>query len=200
MAKNTNLILVCSILSGAAIFFSIRYRNILHQKAKLGFALDEANQQLQSLREQLELRKELTAELKEEKSALSGSLKEAEGRIFRLQAKNSGAQERIVSLLKDIKELQEEIARTKEDKNQLEQKLSISGERNARLDARLNSIPELKKAIKELKLQMRKAYPKPALKIKRYREEIFEGNSGYLIKDGVVTYRPRFKIKVESAR
>lgn len=31
-------------------------------------------------------------------------------------------------------------------------------------------------------------------------KEIFEGNFGYLIKDGVAAYRPRFKIRVESAR
>jgi len=200
MAKNTNLILVCSILLGAAIFFSLRYRNIIHQKAELEFQLKRTNQQLQSLGEQLALQKELTTELKEEKSALSGSLQEAESKISRLEEKNAGAQERIVSLLKDIKGLQGEITWAKEEKNQLKQKLSILGDRNARLDARLSSIPELKKAIKELKLQMRKAYPKPALKTKRDREEIFEGNSGYLLKDGVATYRPRFKIKVESAR
>jgi len=200
VAKNTNLILVCCILLGAAIFFSIRYRNIIHQEAKLEFQLKRANQQLQSLGEQLALQKELTTGLKEEKSALSGSLKEAEGKISRLEEKNAGARERIVSLLKDIKGLQEEIARSKEEKNQLEEKLSISEERNARFDASLSSIPELQKAIKELKLQMRKAYPKPALKTKGYREEILAGNSGYLLKDGVAAYRPRFKIKVESAR
>lgn len=200
MAKNTNVILVYSILLGAAIFFSIRYRNIIHQKAELEFQLKRANQQLRSLGEQLALQKELTTELKQEKSALSGSLQEAEGKIFRLEEKNAGAQERIVSLLKDIKGLQEKITWSKEEKNQLEEKVSILGERNARLDTKLSSIPELKKAIKELKLQMRKIHPKPALKIKRYSEEVFEGNSGYLIKDGVATYRPRFTIKVESAR
>lgn len=200
MVKNTNVILVCSILSGAAIFFSLRYRNIIHQKARLEFQLSEANQQLQSLGEQLALQEELTTGLKQEKSALSGSLQEAEGKIFRLEEKNAGAQERVTFLLRDIKGLQGEITRAKEERNQFEEKLSILGERNARLDAKLSSIPELKKAIKELKLQMRKIHPKPALKTKRYSKEIFEGNSGYLIKDGVATYRPRFTIKVESVR
>jgi chromosome segregation ATPase len=200
MNKNTTLILVCSILLGAAIFSSLRYRNIIHQKAKLEFQLSEATQRLQSLGEQLALKEELTRELREEKSALSGSLKDAEGKISRLEEENAGAGESVVSLLKGIKGLQEEITRAKEDKNQLEEKISILGERNARLDTKLSSIPELKKAIKELKLQMRKKHPKPALKIKRHSEEVFEGNFGYLIKDGVATYRPWFTIKVESAR
>ena len=189
------------LLLGALIASYLRYRNIVKEKAGIESQLSETRIQVGFLDGRLKQEKELAKNLEEERSLLANNLKEAESKISQLDIKYVQAQEHIFSLTKELRDLEGENSRAKEEKVRWEEKLSALEERDARLDKRMHSIPELKKAIKELKIEMRKSRLKFASTVRPLKRlEIIEGNSGFMVKEGLSTYRPRLKIKVEPAQ
>lgn len=178
-------------MAGAFIFSTIRYAGLLQVRARLASELTETKRQQGILEGQLKQDEEHIASLNEEKALLLGSLKETQEKVLKANQKNAQNEERIFSLVKELDILQKE-------KVSLEEKITNAAAQNAALNERLHSIPELKKAIRELKIQMRNSRLsfKPHLKP---RQEITEGNAGYIIKDGIPTYRQRIKIEVKPA-
>ncbi|MCM8758006.1 MAG: hypothetical protein NC903_02975, partial [Candidatus Omnitrophica bacterium] len=88
--------------------------------------------------------------------------------------------------------LEEENLSLKQENRQLIESIDKLTIEKGSLEKKLNSIEELKKILKELK---RKIYLEN-LRIKREKELIFEGNRGYIIKDGKPTLRAKVKIEV----
>ncbi len=77
-------------------------------------------------------------------------------------------------------------------------------EEKENLEARLHSLKELKKAIREIKLERRQEKVQKTLVKKQQQKEIdaqklAQGNCGYLIKDGQSLYPPKVKIEVSPA-
>lgn len=202
MSKN-KLTLAFFLLFLAVIFLSLRYINIVHQKARIESQLAETKRQIGFLEGQLKEEEELRQKLKEEKVLLVNSLNDAQGKITQLSLGNTQAQEHIFSLIREIKGLEKENLKINEDKARLEDRLCTLEGRNAQMEARLHSIPELKKALKELKNEMRQSHSKFRsgfeTKTKSAQEEAgnLMGNLGFIIKNGVSTYRPRIKIEVK---
>ena len=193
MKKNI-LVLIFSLMIGAVIFSVVRYIAVSQAKARLEYELSQAKEHAWFLEGQLKQDEELISGLNEEKRLLTDTLKEKESRISKLEQKNTQSQEHIFSLVNEI-----EGARKQRDKTMND--LSVSQEKLRELQTRLQSIPELKKAIKEVRLQMRNRLPKtnhrPAT-LGRISEA--ESNLGYLLRNGVSTFKPRIKIEVTPAQ
>jgi DNA repair exonuclease SbcCD ATPase subunit len=85
----------------------------------------------------------------------------------------------------------------------LKTRLAASTEEKDRMTATLNSIDELKKAIKDLRLRTRRARRSGTITIaadtKKQVEEITLGNQGFIIKNGKLTYPSRVKIEVQAS-
>lgn len=192
--KKNMLVLIFSLMIGAVIFSGVRYMAVSQAKARLEYELSQVKEHAWFLEGQLKQDEELISGLNEEKRLLTDTLKEKESRVSQLEQKNTQHQEQIFSLVNEI-----EGARKQRDKTMKD--LSANQEKLRELETKLQSIPELKKAIKEVKTQMRnrrlKANPR-SVPLGRISEA--EINFGYLLKDGVSTYKPRIKIEVTPAQ
>lgn len=192
--KKNMLVLIFSLMIGAVIFSAVRYIAVSQAKARLEYELSQVKEHAWFLEGQLKQDEELISGLNEEKRLLTDSLKEKESRVSQLEQKNTLNQEHIFSLVNEI-----EGARKQRDKTMKD--LSAASEKLREVQIRLQSIPELKKAIKEIKMQMRNRRLKtnhrsaPPGQISEA-----ESNFGYLLKDGVSTYKPRIKIEVIPAQ
>ncbi len=198
MKKNI-LVLVFFLMAGAFIFSVIRYAAALQANSRLESSLNETKDQVSSLDGRIKDKEALISRLSEEKSLLLDSLKDANGKISEANQKNAQNEERIFSLAKELDALEKESLKTKEEKVSLEEKIAQLEAQNAALDGRLHSFPELKKAIKELKIQMRKSRIASAPQ-RKSRKEVIGGNSGYIIKDGIPTQRHQIIIEVKPAQ
>ncbi|TAN62762.1 hypothetical protein EPN16_00945 [bacterium] len=192
--KKNMLVLIFSLMIGAVIFSVVRYIAVYQAKARLEYELSQVKEHAWFLEGQLKQDEELISGLNEEKRLLADTLKEKESRISQLEQKNTQSQEHIFSLVNEI-----EGARKQRDKTMKD--LSANQEKLRELQARLQSIPELKKAIKEVRMRTRnrrlETNHRPA-PLGRISEA--ESNLGYLLRNGVSTYKPRVKIEVTPAQ
>lgn len=192
--KKNMLVLIFSLMIGAVIFSAVRYLAVSHAKTRLEYELSQVKEHAWFLEGQLKQDEELISGLNEEKRLLTDTLKEKESRVSQLEQKNTQNQEHIFSLVNEI-----EGARKQRDKTMKD--LSAKQEKLRELETKLQSIPELKKAIIEVKTRMRnrrlKANPRSVAPGWISEAEI---NCGYLLRDGVSTYKPRIKIEVIPAQ
>ena len=203
MTKKTIFLLGCLFVFGG-FFFALRYINLIQEKKKVEFQLKEVKVQVAFLEGNFKQETELRQKLDEEKTTLTASLKGAEETIADLNAKNAQSQEHLFSLIKEIEAMESSNSRVKEEMTQTQEKLDALLGRNIELEARLSSVPELKKAMRELKLKMKKTSYNYKLKPMQFKEkrlpwdeENMDGNSGFIIKNGVPTYKGRVKIEVK---
>lgn len=205
--RNKVIFLIISLIF-AAIFFGMRYARLLQDKVKIERQLAETRREVGFLEGRLREEKELRQQLSREKELLASSLKDAEETIAQLNEKNAQAQEHIFSLVKEVNVLDDRNAMVREELTQLKEELNALEAENTQLETRLHSIPELKKAIKEVKLQMRNLRVKPKAASRRpeikkdgeyryFSAESIDGNSGFIVKDGIPTYKTRVKIEVK---
>lgn len=181
MLKNIALIL----LLGIAAFSMVKYVSELKARYMLQDSLTQAQGQIaallqekQNLLQDLKKEKELNEQLELKITNLKDYLRASKNRISRLFQSNARNQE----ALEDIN--------TRSSILKAENRALIESRRrfyleNEEFKSKLNSVVELKKAIKELKIKNRKA---------------LEGNRGFLIKDGQSTTSDKIKIEVIPAQ
>lgn len=210
-----NLILAF-VASGLCAFFVFRYVDLLHTKAKIELELTQAVRQVGFLGAQLKDEKGKVESLNQEKSALKQGLDESEAKVSRLNSEKLEAESHIFSLISEIQGLERKVDGIIEEKTKIEENLEILEGKNSRMEATLNSIPELKKEIRNLKRKRKMPELTPKFELKELSlpkavrkekteslsaERIFgapeeDGNSGFIVKDGESTYRKRLKIEV----
>jgi len=200
------------LLLAITVFSVFKYVSVLNEKDELSNTLNQVKKQItalekekQNLLETLKKEKEIQQKLAERNSELKENLKA--GKI------------RLTKLFRDVREKQRSIEQLNskppilktentalDDKNKaladkvdkLKAKLRQVSQENESLKAKLSSIAELKKALRELKIQVRKV-SKVSTEIKPKTQEykkIVEGNRGFLLKDGKLTYPARVRIEV----
>lgn len=181
-------------MTGAVIFSVLRYIAVFQAKARLEQELSRTKKHAGILEGQLRQDEQLIGSLNEEKRSLADTLKEREAKISQLELKNTQNQEQIFSLVSEIEDTRKQRDKTMQD-------LSLNQDKLKGLETKLQSIPELKKAIRELKIQMRKPRPKakPRFALSAQISEA-ENNFGYLVRDGASTYEPWVKIEVKPAQ
>ena len=77
----------------------------------------------------------------------------------------------------------------------MEARLDEISKEKASLEARMHSLNELKRQIKEVRKELWQQ------KVEKWHQEglIPDGNKGFITKNGMITYRPKIKIEVISA-
>ena len=104
-----------------------------------------------------------------------------------------------------------ELNKTKQELDAIQKKLAASEAENSKLvsekkalEARFHSLKELKKAIRQVKIEMRDERRQQSLAKRQLQKEVnvtnlIMGNRGLLCKDGKSTYKPTVKIEVHQA-
>lgn len=183
-AKNLLIILLLSITA----FSMIRYISELKSKYRLQDSLNQAqneiaglSQEKQNLLKEIEKEQVLKEELIQKNSNLKDYLRASKNRMTRLFQDND-------QVRKDLDETQANFSILKAENRALIDSRKRIYLENEQFKAKLSSITELKKAIRELKTKKRQALVLTA-----------EGNRGFVIKDGQPTISDRLKIEVVPA-
>jgi len=198
--KNKEIIknMLIAFLATLAIFSAFRYISALKEQCLLTDGIREANEQVavlenqnQNLLQQLEKEKAAQEELIQKNSQLKDIL--------------AASKDRLAGLFKDATTLNSQVALLKaentaltEQREKLKAQLAQSHQENEQLNEKLNSIAELKKAIRQIKKKMHTVATK-IQETANKKEIIVEGNRGFIIKDGEAIYPAKVKIEVAPA-
>lgn len=203
--KNSKVILIAFLfLSGITIFSLFKYLWSLKEKYDLLDRLNKIKEQVsmleterQNLLQTLEKEKELQLQLSEENTGLKESLRTSEEKLTQLNLNFTQAQTAIEQLNSEIAMLKTESTSLKEERDNLHTQLIRLIKEKDSFRARLGSLVELKKAIKELKKQVYKVGID--LKQRVATEKVVEGNRGFLFRNGKPTHPAKVKIEVTPA-
>ena len=190
-------VIVIALLTGITLFSVFKYLTTLNEKNDLLKNLNQVKGQIMSLElekqnllQTIDKEKESQKALTDENATLKDELKN----LAQVDESLQNSQKTIEQLTSQIALSKAENTALREEKNRLSLKLTqVSQEKDA-LRARLSSVPELKKTIKEVKVQVRKA--KAVMREIAHKRRVIEGNRGYLMKNGKPTF-PVSKIKIE---
>jgi len=122
-----------------------------------------------------------------EKNTLDLQLKDTLAQLKQVTDELNNTKGRVVTLEKTNSDL---IAIQQE----LQDKVGVIAKEKEVLEAKLNSLDELKKAIRDLKIKLRQE--RIAARQQRQEQQIIEGNHGYLVYQGVSTIKGKIKIEV----
>lgn len=187
-------IVLTVMLVSITLFSVFKYLLILKEKYVLLKSLDEAKGQVLALEQAIDKEKEIQNALSQENLALKNELKANIDKLTQLDADLLNAQKSIEELTAQITLAKAENTALREEKDNLALGLTQVSQERDTLKARLNSLPELKKRIKEVKLEIRKT--KAVVREITKERRVIEGNRGFLVKNGESTY-PITKIKIE---
>jgi regulator of replication initiation timing len=183
--KNIAIILLLSV----AIFSMFKYLNELKARCKLQDSLFKAQdeivvltQEKQNLLQELGKEKGLNEQLTSRNSSLKKYLKASKNRISRLFRDSS----KVCASLEDTRT---KFSILKAENWVLIEQRKRAYVENEQFKAKLSSVIELKKAIRELRSRKRKV-PAP----------VAGGNRGFLIRDGQPTTQEKVKIEVVPAQ
>jgi len=204
--KNLKFALV-ALLIGITIFSAVQYGSSLQEKYRLrqalsqlkseAKALEDENKQLQ---ETLRQDKELQDALSQQNADLKDYLKASKKRMSKLFSGLKQAEKTLDRLETQQEELKSENKALIRSRSNLKADFSATAKENEELKARMNSLAELKKAIRELKHRVHSAKGKIEQKTaKAIRNEPIDGNRGFVIKDGKPTQSAKIKIEVAPA-
>jgi len=198
--KNYRVILV-ALLIGITIFSAFKYVSSLKERYDLISAVKQMKDEVASLEGEKQLlsqelgqEKDFKEQLNTENVVLKQSLQASEDKLLKLSSDFVLVQNELEQLSSQLAALKEDNFLLKEEKDNLNVQISQVTQERDNFQTRLSSIAELKKAIRDLKRQMRKVNVEIEEKIRYNR--VTEGNRGFIIKDGKATYPARIKIEV----
>lgn len=192
-AKNIVIILLLTI----SLFSVYKFISSLREKYELMNSLNLAKQQVtvledekQNLLREIEKDKKLRQKLTQQNLELKDYLKAGKARMGKLFKVYEGTQETIEQLNSKFSLLKAENTAIITDKELLSKE-------NEALKIKLNSVIELKKAMRELRKQAQKV----GIQIIKKTDvrKTLEGNQGYVIKDGKLNNPAKVKIEVVPA-
>jgi chromosome segregation ATPase len=193
---------------GIAGFCMYQYIVSMRENLTLQSQLDQVQQDLRelevvrnNLNADLERTRESEKALILENTGLKDQVKTDQAKFTTLEATIQEAQANINALNAQISLAKEENTALITEVGGLKDKLSVVAQKNDQMEATLNSVAELKKAIKALKRKTRAARRAAPVKAvadaKKQVQEITLGNLGFLIKNGTITTPSRVKIEVQ---
>lgn len=201
--RHYNKILI-SFLIGVSLFSIFKYVSSLKEKYALLSTVNKTKDQLktlefqkQNLLQEIEEEKKLQQKLIQENSEIKDDLKATDEELTKLNSDFIQADKNIEELSSQISVLKTENMALNDEKDKLKLKVNEISQEKESLKIRLSSIQELKKAIREIKQQMRKVTRGVKHKVKK--EETHEGNRGFLLKEGKPTYPAKVRIEVHPA-
>ncbi len=174
--KNYKTVLI-AVLIGITLFSVFKYIVTLKQNQDLTYTVNEARKQISNL---ITDKEKLLTTIESQKQALGALTEENSGlkdKLNKVDAELAAAQQKVAELNAEAQTLRDD---------------------NAAMKTRLSSIKELKKAIREIKIQMRQT--KVAVLKKADMDKLLDGNRGFLIRDGKSTYPSKIRIEVSPAQ
>jgi len=202
--KNNKTALLVALMAGITIFSAYKYivsikekYDLTHQLNDVKTQADALSKEKQNLLQTLEKEKKLNQQLFQENSGLQNSLKLSTEKVNQLENDLTLTQRAVEELNSQATALQVENTKIKADNAGLQNNLTSISQENENLKVKLSSITELKKAMGELKSQMRKVRHQIQKKIDT--EQIQEGNRGFVVKQGKSTFPAKVKIEVNPA-
>lgn len=182
--KKWGLIIGGILLVGLTVFSAVHYYNLLDQNRILQRLVRSYEKKLTDL----ELaKKAMEEQLTQEKYALDQQLKEAQEQLKQVTDELSVAKNKVTTLERTNSNLWEM-------QKELQDKVDLIVKDKEALEAKFNSLEDLKKAIRDLKDKLRQE--RIAQRKAKKTKQIVEGNKGYLIYRGVSTSKGKFKIEV----
>jgi len=222
-------VLIIVFLLGATIFSVSSYVAIMVEKRSLASNLEKnkaeviaLTDQNQKLLQSLEKEKKQAADLIEMNLLYKANMKAGSRRMDRLFSDLNKVTKSAEELSSQMSVLKAENAAIRSEDDILKSELVQIRNQNDELNAKLNSLAELKKAIKDLKRQKRRIAPlikktapvnnevvEPKAEIVKKEETadkkpsqekvVFDGNQGYIIKNGKPVAVSAIKIEVNPA-
>jgi len=197
-------VILSILLIAATAFISFKYIQSLNEKNALLNSLNDIKKEAkalenekQNLLQTLEKEKEALQEAARENAGLKDTLKANQDRLATLETDFQQAKQTIEGVLSDVSALKAENSNLKDQKYNLRFELVQATKENESLKAKLTSIPELKKAIKDLKKKIRQVGEVTVEINKQIQgDKIPEGNQGFLLKDGHSASRAKVRIEV----
>jgi predicted nuclease with TOPRIM domain len=197
MANNKKVILI-ALLAGITIFSGYKYYVSLREQYDLKKQMGQMKDILNLLQgdklrllQTLEKEKAYQQKLDQENNELKGTLKSSEDKIIKLEDNLSQVQKNAEKLMTT---LQSENADLKVEKEKMSSDFSRISQENEAFKLRLGSVVELKKAIRELRVQVHKVDKQIKQKVSKDKAEA--GNQGFVVKDGRSTFPAKIKIEV----
>ncbi|MFA5319630.1 MAG: hypothetical protein WBE75_05040 [Candidatus Omnitrophota bacterium] len=187
-------------LVGAGLVSIVHYSFLLQEKTRLSRALEEMNARVSIL--------------EKDKAQMVQSLNSGRDALKKLDEDNARLGQTIQSQGENISALTAEVERTNGKLEELNSRYSLLRCENSALRSQLffvvkeeekmrlnmTSLPELKKAIRELKKKKTHASVLPVIHKQRINKvvkgQILEGNKGFLVRDGKPTFAKTIKIEV----
>jgi chromosome segregation ATPase len=195
------------IMIGAAGFSLYQYAALMHKQAGLEADLSQAHEDIKLIelvRDNLNLDLEKALEAEKDLILKNAGLKD---QIKTDRDKFTDAiretQANMDSLAEQISISREESAALVSQIDGLKSRLTAADQEKDRMAATLNSMDELKKAIKDLRRRTRLAKRSAPMTIVADAEkqvtEITLGNRGFIVRNGKLTYPSRVKIDVQAS-
>jgi len=194
-----------SLLVVVTVFSVVQYARMMQEKIYLYRALKDKNTQLSvlggektELSEALSKEREVAQVATEKKAILTQMMRAGARKITRLHRETAGARERIAGLSETLALLKQETAELREKGLAMQERLASAVQENELMKAKLGSVKDLKKAIRDLRVEARRIALELRKKARGVRT-IIGGNRGYFVKDGRVTTPARVTIDVRPA-
>lgn len=190
-----------ALLLGIAIFSSYKYFSSIKERYELLDKVQGAQERVLAVEtERGNLLKDLENErnrqkgISEENAGLKQQLTTAQADLARMQGDLQAAQQTVEELTNKFSLAKAENDALMKQVAELKGQNAAAVQEKEQLKARLNSLVELKMAIRELKRKLRRA--KSEINLRLQSSQLVIGNGGYMIKDGKPTYPTRVKIEV----
>lgn len=195
-AKTETAILIIIFLCGLTGFSIYKYAGINRELSRQKRHLAELNERNTVITRQLEEERAHLAQLREQKKFLEEEVALGKENLGQVKAELLNSQEELAILRRTVEELTAANQGLNQEQANLKAKIdALSSEKNA-LDAKISSIDELKKMIKDL-VKAKRAQNRTRAVVKTgITKEIKEGNRGYVIYQGKPTYNSKLSIQV----
>jgi chromosome segregation ATPase len=196
--KNVAWIILVALLAGITAVSVAKYIAAQKESYSLTFDLDQLQAQVGRLETQKQNLLQTIEKQKLEQAAISSSLSAANDRITNMETDFAQGQKQLADLSAQLNLIKEENVNLQNQGDTLKSELAAATQEKNALQAKLGSLAELKKAIRELKAKPR-TVSKPQMQEKALAQAEIDGNRGFIIKDGKPTHPARVKIEVNPA-
>lgn len=196
MAKRQELIRIAllTFLIGGTVFSGFKYISYMKERHNLVSTIKQLGEQIQALETEKQGLFQGLEKEKDQNQRLEGENAQLNARLTKLDADFTEAQQAVERLSAEITLLRAENVAVREQDNSLKLQFTQLVQERDTLKVRLSSLPELKKAIRDLKVQMRLAVRQKRHQVEKGR--FIVGNKGYVIREGKSTLPTKIIIQV----
>jgi chromosome segregation ATPase len=204
----TILVLLIAFLIGVSGVSVYRFAIAYKEQHEMKLEIQQSKEELNSLRiDREDLFSKLSKSFEKEKllqlqnDDLAARSKQSEDKIVAFESELADKSAAIDSLRSQLTISIAQSSALAQQAQELKSRVDYAEAEKLQLTVKLSSVEELKKALRELRLKTREAVShKPqATRITQgiTTEEISEGNQGFMLRDGQLTYPAKVRIKVQ---